>query len=57
MKPISYSGSIPPLTPQRYDVEREPTAAEKRSAKEKLATRRAIEIYNEQSALRQAMEF
>ncbi|SIR65816.1 hypothetical protein SAMN05880558_12421 [Aeromonas sp. RU39B] len=62
MKPLTeaqvmgYRGSIPPRTPQRYDVEREPTAAEKRSAKQQLKTRRAIEEYNEQRALRLAME-
>lgn len=62
MKPLTeaqvmgYRGSIPPRTAPRYNVERKPTDAEKQSAKLQLKTRRAIEIYNEQRALRLAME-
>lgn len=53
---MAFRDSILPPTRRSYDVVREPTAAEKRSAKRCLATRRAIEAYQEARAIRIEME-
>lgn len=48
------SFALPPS--RRSNTEREPSAAEKRAGKQKVATRRAIEDYHEKRAERLAME-
>lgn len=62
MKPLTeaqmagFRGSMPPRTEHRYSVSVEPSAAERRSARQCTATRRAIEKYHEARALRLEME-
>ncbi|HHQ4624423.1 TPA: PA3496 family putative envelope integrity protein [Aeromonas veronii] len=53
---LGFRGSMPPRTEHRYSVSVEPSAAERRSAHERTATRRAIEEYHEKRALRLEME-
>jgi len=53
---MGFRGSMPPRTQHRYSVTVEPSAAERRSAHERTATRRAIEEYHEARALRLEME-
>jgi hypothetical protein len=49
-------GSMPPRTEHRYSVNVEPGTEERRLAHKRTATRRAIEMYQEQRALRLEME-
>lgn len=53
---MGFRGSMPPRTEHRYSVSVEPSAAERRTAHERTATRRAIEEYHEKRALRLEME-
>ncbi|MGY3807141.1 PA3496 family putative envelope integrity protein [Aeromonas veronii] len=53
---MGFRGSMPPRTEHRYSVRVEPSAAERRSAHERTATRRAIEEYHEKRALRHELE-
>lgn len=53
---LGFRGSMPPRTEHRYSVSVEPSAAERRSAHERTAPRRAIEEYHEKRALRLEME-
>lgn len=53
---MGFRGSMPPRTEHHYSVSVEPSAAERRSAHERTATRRAIEEYHEARALRLEME-
>ncbi|WP_227096123.1 hypothetical protein [Aeromonas veronii] len=53
---MGFRGSMPPSTEHRYSVSVEPSAAERRSAHERTATRRAIEEYHERRTLRLEME-
>lgn len=62
MKPLTeaqimgFRGSMPPRTQHHYSVSVEPSAAERRSAHERTATRRAIEEHHEKRALRHELE-
>ncbi|MFM5462695.1 hypothetical protein ACET66_01185 [Aeromonas simiae] len=62
MKPLTeaqlmgFRGSMPPRTEHRYSVTVEPSAAERRTARQCTATRRAIEEYHEARAQRREME-
>ena len=51
-----FRGFALPPSRRRSQTDREPTAADKLAAKRKTATRRAIEEYQEQRALRLVME-
>lgn len=53
---MGFRGSMPPRTEHRHSVNVEPSAAERRSASERTATRRAIEEYHEKRALRHELE-
>ncbi|WP_042062787.1 PA3496 family putative envelope integrity protein [Aeromonas allosaccharophila] len=53
---MEFRGAMVPRTEHRYSVSVEPSAAERRSAHERTATRRAIEEYHEKRALRLEME-
>lgn len=53
---MGFRGSMPPRTEHRYSVNVEPSAAERRSAHERTATRRAIEEYHEKRAPRHELE-
>ncbi|MGY6037816.1 hypothetical protein [Aeromonas sp. AE23HZ002T15] len=53
---MGFRGSMPPRTEQRYSVNVEPGTEERRAAHKRTATRRAIEVYQEQRALRLEME-
>ncbi|MCF5862650.1 hypothetical protein K3H50_04650 [Aeromonas veronii] len=53
---MGFRGSMPPRTEHRYSVSVEPSAAERRSAHERTATRRAIEEYHEKRALQRELE-
>lgn len=53
---MGFLGSMPHRTEHRYSVSVEPSAADRRSAHERTATRRAIEEYHEKRALRIEME-
>ena len=53
---MGFRGSMPPRTEHRYSMSVEPSAAERRSAHERTATRRAIEEYHERRTLRLEME-
>lgn len=53
---MGFRGSMPPRTEHRYSVSVEPSAAERRSAHERTATRRAIDEYHEARSLRLEME-
>ncbi|BEE05651.1 PA3496 family putative envelope integrity protein [Aeromonas veronii] len=53
---LGFRGSMPPRTEHRYSVSVEPSAAERRSASERTATRRAIEEYHEKRALQRELE-
>lgn len=53
---MGFRGSMPPRTEHRYSVNVEPGTEERRAAHHRTATRRAIEEYQEQRALRLEME-
>ncbi|MGL6476311.1 hypothetical protein ACSZNN_15850 [Aeromonas hydrophila] len=53
---MGFCGSMPPRTEQRYNINVEPSAEKRRIARQYTATRRAIEEYHEQRALRLEME-
>ncbi|MGY3892874.1 hypothetical protein [Aeromonas enterica] len=53
---MGFRGSMPPRTEHRYSVNVEPGTEERRLAHKRTATRRAIEMYQEQRALRLEME-
>ena len=52
-----FRGFALPPSRRRSQTDREPTAADKLAAKRKTATRRAIQEYKEQRALRLEQEF
>lgn len=62
MKPLTvaqvmgFRGEMVPPTRRKYDVDAAPSAEQKRMAKTKAATRRAIEEYHEARALQLEME-
>ncbi|MGU3295784.1 PA3496 family putative envelope integrity protein [Aeromonas hydrophila] len=62
MKPLTeaqfmgFRGSMPPRTQHRNSVTVEPGTEERRVAHKRTATRRAIEEYHEERALRLEME-
>ncbi|BEE10017.1 hypothetical protein [Aeromonas dhakensis] len=53
---VGFRGSMPPRAQHRYSVTIEPSEAERRTARQCTATRRAIEEYHEARALRLEME-
>ncbi|MBS4714929.1 hypothetical protein J4G66_02935 [Aeromonas dhakensis] len=61
MKPLTeaqlmgFRGLMPPRTEHRYSVNVEPGTEERRVAHKRTATRRAIEEYHEERALRLEM--
>ena len=62
MKPLTvaqvmgFRGAMVPPTRRKYHVDAAPSAEQTRMARNKAATRRAIEEYQEQRALRLEME-
>ena len=62
MKPLTvaqvmgFRGAMVPPTRRKYHVDAAPSAEQARMARNKAATRRAIEEYQEQRALRLEME-
>lgn len=62
MKPLTeaqlmgFRGAMVPPTRRKYHVDAAPSAEQARMARNKAATRRAIEVYQEQRALRRGME-
>lgn len=52
---IGFRGSMPPRTEHSYSVNVEPGTEERRAAHHRTATRRAIEEYHEERALRLEM--
>ena len=62
MKPLTeaqlmgFRGAMVPPTRRKYHVDAAPSAEQKRMAKTKAATRRAIEVYHERRAQRLEME-
>lgn len=62
MKPLTvaqvmgFRGAMVPPTRRKYDVDAAPSAEQARMARNKAATRRAIEKYHEARALRHEME-
>ncbi|MFM4747164.1 PA3496 family putative envelope integrity protein [Aeromonas veronii] len=62
MKPLTvaqvmgFRGAMVPPTRRKYHVDAAPSAEQARMARNKAATRRAIEVYQEQRALRLEME-
>ena len=62
MKPLTeaqlmgFRGAMVPPTRRKYHVDAAPSAEQKRMAKTKAATRRAIEEYHEKRALRRELE-
>lgn len=53
---MGFRSSMPPRTEHRYSVNVEPGTEELRAAHHRTATRRAIEEYHEQRALRHELE-
>lgn len=53
---MGFRDSMPPRAQHRYSVTVEPSAAERRIARQRTAARRAIEKYHEALALRREME-
>lgn len=62
MKPLTeaqlmgFRGAMVPPTRRKYHVDAAPSAEQKRMARNKAATRRAIEEYHERRTLRLEME-
>ncbi len=53
---MGFRGSMPPRTGHRYSVNVEPSASERQAALHRTTSRRTIEEYHEQRALRLEME-
>ncbi len=53
---MGFRVAMVPPTRRKYDVDAAPSAEQKRMAKTKATTRRAIEKYHEALALRREME-
>jgi hypothetical protein len=53
---MGFRGAMVPPTRRKYHVDAAPSAEQARMARNKAATRRAIEEYQEQRALRREME-
>lgn len=53
---MGFRGAMVPPTRRKYDVDAAPSAEQKRMARNKAATRRAIVEYHEKRALRHELE-
>ena len=53
---MGFRGAMVPPTRRKYDVDAAPSAEQTRMARNKAATRRAIEEYHERRTLRLEME-
>lgn len=53
---MGFRGAMVPPTRRKYHVDAAPSAEQARMARNKAATRRAIEVYQERRDLRREME-